>query len=106
HFNSLCNNVKFYQIRKFNIQQIKEFATRFFNSADRAKELMDALTDNRILERLPLTPLSISLISLLYEKQNFEIPATISDIYDNFNQLILGKSSATKRFQLLTFNFR
>lgn len=103
---TLCADVIFFQIRKFNDSQIKEFAFRFFNNQNLASNLLEALEDNRILERLPLTPLSLSLIALVFEKENYEIPATISDIYDNFNQLILGKLTANKRFELIKFNFR
>jgi hypothetical protein len=103
---SLCKDVQFFQIRKFNDTQIKEFASRFFKDEGLASNLLSALEDNRILERLPLTPLSLSLIALVYEKENYEIPATISDIYDNFNQLILGKITANKRFELINFSFR
>lgn len=103
---NMCAEVSFFQIRKFNDTQIREFAYRFFNNEGIASNLIEALEDNRILERLPLTPLSLSLIALVYEKENYEIPATISDIYDNFNQLILGKLTATKRFDIIKFNFR
>ncbi|MFY9243113.1 MAG: NACHT domain-containing protein [Polaribacter sp.] len=103
---SYCKGASFFQIRKFNDVQIKEFASRFFNNEGIATDLLDALEDYRILERLPLTPLSLSLIALVYEKENYEIPATISDIYDNFNQLILGKITATKKFEIINFNFR
>ncbi|MCG9791727.1 NACHT domain-containing protein [Flavobacterium algicola] len=103
---TLCADVNFFQIRKFNDLQIREFAFRFFNNAGITSNLIEALEDNRILQKLPLTPLSLSLIALVYEKENYEIPATISDIYDNFNQLILGKLTATKRFEIIKFNFR
>jgi len=103
---SFCNEVTYFQIRKFNDIQIKEFTSRFFNDEGISSKLIEALEDNRILERLPLTPLSLSLIALVYEKENYEIPATISDIYDNFNQLILGKITATKKFEIINFNFR
>jgi len=103
---SYCKDASLFQIRKFNDVQIKEFATRFFNDESIASNLLEALEDYRILERLPLTPLSLSLIALVYEKENYEIPATISDIYDNFNQLILGKITATKKFEIINFNFR
>lgn len=103
---SYCTEVDLFQIRKFNDIQIREFASRFFNSETIANDLLNALEDYRILQRLPLTPLSLSLIALVYEKENYEIPATISDIYDNFNQLILGKLTATKKFELINFNFR
>lgn len=101
-----CKDASFFQIRKFNDLQIREFASRFFDSDGIANNLLEALEDYRILERLPLTPLSLSLIALVYEKENYEIPATISDIYDNFNQLILGKITATKKFDIINFNFR
>lgn len=103
---SYCKGASLFQIRKFNDVQIKEFSTRFFNNEGIASNLLEALEDYRILERLPLTPLSLSLIALVYEKENYEIPATISDIYDNFNQLILGKITATKKFEIINFNFR
>lgn len=103
---NLCDDVELFQIKKFNDQQIKEFASRFFEDNSIADNLINALKDNRILERLPLTPLSLSLISLVFEKENYEIPATISDIYDNFNSLILGKIIADKRFDLINFAFR
>lgn len=103
---TMCADVNFFQIRKFNDLQIREFAFRFFNNEGIASNLIEALEDNRILQRLPLTPLSLSLIALVFEKENYEIPATISDIYDNFNQLILGKLTATKRFEIIKFNFR
>ncbi|WP_416440040.1 NACHT domain-containing protein [Leeuwenhoekiella sp. A16] len=102
----ISSKADLFKIRKFNNRQIKEFANRFFNSQNLSNNLIEALTDNRILERIPITPLSMSLISLVYEKENFEIPATISDIYDNFNQLILGKATANKQFELIKFNFR
>jgi len=103
---SYCKDVSYFQIRKFNDTQIKEFASRFFNDEGISNNMIEALEDYRILERLPLTPLSLSLIALVYEKENYEIPATISDIYDNFNQLILGKITATKKFEIINFNFR
>lgn len=103
---SFYKDLNVYQIRKFNDNQIKEFTTRFFKNEVIAQNLIEALEENRILERLPLTPLSLSLISLVYDKEDYEIPATISDIYDNFNQLILGKLTATKKFDLINFNFK
>lgn len=102
----LGENVSLYRIDKFNSTQVKEFVLRYFRSEIIAEDLINSLTDNRILERLPLTPLSLSLIALVFEKDRREIPATMSDVYDNFNQLILGKVTATNKFELITFAFR
>lgn len=106
-FNEHINQkMSYFNIEKFNDHQIKNFISKFFPSGSRAENLINALKENRILERLPITPLSISLISILFEEKNFEIPATISDIYDNFNQLLLGKANVESRFEFIDINFK
>lgn len=92
-------------IDKFNTDQIKRYVQHFFPDKIKAENLLDALKDNRLLERLPITPLTMSLISILFEEKNFEIPATIADIYDNFNSLLLGKATATSRIDLIDVSF-
>lgn len=93
-------------IEKFTNDQIKQFVDKFFPHKNKAESFLDALKDNRILERLPITPLSLSLISILFEEKDFEIPATISDIYDNFNTLLLGKALVSSRFEFIDINFK
>lgn len=105
-FQMNCEKLEYFQIEKFNTKQIKAFISKFFQGSGRSQELIDALSENRILERLPMTPLSISLISILFEEKNLEIPATISDIYDNFNLLLLGKSTVNRRFEFVDINFK
>jgi DNA polymerase III delta prime subunit len=101
------NKVNIYSIDKFNIEQIKQFISKFFPNEDgRAETLLDALRDNRILDKLPITPLTLSLISILYEENNLEIPATITDIYDNFNSLLLGKAIVSSRLEFIDSSFR
>ena len=106
-FNEHANQeLLYFNIEKFNDHQIKNFISKFFPDGSRAENLINALRENRILERLPITPLSISLISILFEEKNFEIPATISDIYDNFNQLLLGKANVESRFEFIDISFK
>ncbi|MCX2740892.1 NACHT domain-containing protein [Pontibacter anaerobius] len=96
-----------FSIEKFNNDQIKRFISTFFqNEESRAENLLDALRDNRILEKLPITPLTLSLISILYEENNLEIPATITDIYDNFNSLLLGKAIVSSKIDFIDVSFR
>lgn len=96
-----------YQIEKFNNEQIKKFVSSFFlGEKNKADELIDSLKENRIIERMPITPLTLSLISILYEENNLEIPATIADIYDNFNSLIIGRTSATSRIEFIDISFK
>lgn len=96
-----------YHIEKFNTEQVRQFVAKFFHGeSSRAENLLEALKENRIYEKLPVTPLTISLISILYEENDLEIPATITDIYDNFNSLLLGKAIVSSRLELIDVSFR
>lgn len=96
-----------YTIARFNNQQIQQFINKFFlNQQSRAEKLIEALRENRIIEKLPLTPLSLSLISILFEENDLEIPATITDIYDNFNSLLLGKAVVSSRIEFIDISFK
>ncbi|AHJ99362.1 NACHT domain-containing protein [Hymenobacter swuensis] len=93
-------------IDKFNNKQVKQFINKYFSSSSHADDLIQSIQENKILERLPITPLNLSLISILYEENNFEIPATITDIYDNFNNLLLGRSTIDSRIKFFDINIR
>lgn len=100
-------SVKTYDIGRFNNQQIEQFVKRFFlNQQQRAESLLESLRENRVIEKLPVTPLTLSLISILYEENDLEIPATITDIYDNFNSLLIGKPLVTSKIELIDVSFR
>lgn len=96
-----------YSIEKFNTEQIRKFISKFFLGEDnKADNLLEALKENRIIEKLPITPLTLSLISILYEENNLEIPATIADIYDNFNSLIIGRSTVSSKIEFIDISFK
>jgi len=96
-----------YRIDRFNADQVKKFVSSFFIGDEyKANNLLDALRENKIIDRLPITPLTLSLISILYEENNFEIPATITDIYDNFNALIIGKAVVSNKIEFIDISFK
>lgn len=98
---------KSYEISKFNYEQIKRFVSAFFSGDEfKTNNLLDALRENKIIERLPITPLTLSLISILYDEADFEIPATITDIYDNFNDLIIGKAVVSSKVEFIDVSFK
>lgn len=99
--------VEIYDIRRYNLEQIKHFLDAFFSGEEgKANNLLSALRENKIIDKLPLTPLNLSLISILFEEKDFEIPATISDIYDNFNDLIVGRAVVSKKVEFIDVNFK
>ena len=96
-----------FSIRKFNLTQIKLFLDAFFSGDEgKSSTLLDALRNNQMIERLPMTPLTLSLISILFEETEFEIPATLSDVYDNFNTLIIGKAVVSTKIEFIDISFK
>ena len=100
------SGVTSYEIRKFNLDQIKKFVSAFFRDDNKANNLLEALRENKIIEKLPITPLTLSLISLLYDENDYEVPATITDVYDNFNGLIIGKAVVSHKIELIDVSFK
>lgn len=99
--------VETYNIKRYNLEQIKHFLNAFFSGEeDKASNLLSALRENKIIDKLPLTPLNLSLISILFEEKDFEIPATISDIYDNFNALIVGRAVVSSKVEFIDVYFK
>lgn len=100
---SAGNNIKDVYIQKFNNQQVEKFASRYFEGkGNRAEGLLESLRENKILDKLPVTPLNLSLMSILYEETNQqELPATLNDIYDKFSNLLLGRTMVDKSIDFL-----
>lgn len=95
-------------ILKFTDEQVQKFAQRYFGEkTDRAQGLINSLRENKILEKLPLTPLNLSLMSILYEgNDNHEIPSTLNDVYKNFSNLLLGRSTVASKLDFLEINIK
>jgi DNA polymerase III delta prime subunit len=94
-------------IENFNLKQIEAFLQNFFKfDILKANDLLYSLHDNRILDKLPITPLTLSVISILYEERQYEIPATITDIYDNFHLFLLGRTSVQSSLEFLDINVK
>ncbi len=94
-------------IQNFNLKQIEAFLQNFFKFDElKANTLLHSLHDNRILDKLPITPLTLSVISILYEERQYEIPATITDIYDNFHLFLLGRNTVQSNLEFLDINIK
>lgn len=106
--NDLSNSedLRSFEIARFNTEQIERFVSNFLSDDNKTNNLLDALRENKILERLPITPLTLSLITILYEETDFEIPATITDIYKNFNTLIVGRGVVSSKIEFIDISFK
>jgi hypothetical protein len=94
------------RIHNFNIKQIELFIQKYFGGNDRGERFIQILKESNLFAKLPTTPLTITLLSLLYDQSGYEIPATITDIYDDFIKIMLGKLEVKDRTDLLLFNIK
>lgn len=102
----LIKKIRRYEISRFDTTQMQRFISSFLSDDKKTSDLLDAIRSNKILEKLPLTPLTLSLITILFEETDFEIPATVTDIYDNFNSLILGRAVVSSKIEFIDASFR
>lgn len=94
------------RIHNFNIKQIEIFIQKYFEGTDRGQKFIQILRESNLFAKLPTTPLTITLLSLLYDQNGYEIPSTITDIYDDFVKVMLGKLEIRNRNELLIFNIK
>jgi len=93
---------RYMEISDLNRQQIELFLSNYFSdNITKSKSLLKSLKDSEILEKLPKTPLTIALITMLFDEKEIEIPATITDLYELFVNLLIGKSTATETTDLI-----
>ena len=77
------------EIAPVNQQQIKTFLNYYFSgNTIKCKRLLKSLKDTGILDKLPKTPMTLALITILFDENEVEIPATITDLYRQFVDLL------------------
>jgi len=95
-------NFKYFEINAVSIQQAETFIGRYFNGETiKCQRLIKSLKDSRILDKLPKTPLTLTLLTSLFDENGFEIPATISDLYKYFIDILLNKNIKESHLDLL-----
>ncbi|MHC1780773.1 MAG: NACHT domain-containing NTPase [Bacteroidales bacterium] len=102
----ICKHTNTY-LSNFDQRQVKSYLDNFFRfDLVKSEKLWESLIDNHILERIPTTPLTISLVSILYEENGYEVPATLTDVYDNFNTFLLGRFNVKSRLDFLEISVK
>lgn len=99
-----CQKLKFKYLEITNVssQQAEQFIGRYFGEEQiKCKRLLKSLHDSHILDKLPKTPLTLALVTAIFDDSEMEIPATISDLYKSFTDLLLNKSFKDSTLDLL-----
>lgn len=105
-FEGTHKKVRELHLQNFNGRQLTSFIQKYFEDSTRGEKLIEVLKESNILDKLPTTPLTITLISLLYEDTEYEIPATLTDIYNDFISVLLGKLEVKHKMQLMDLELK
>lgn len=98
---------KILEIEDLNPAQIKEFISSFFGeNIIKSKRLLKSLQDTGLLDKLPKTPLTIALITIIFDEKEIEIPATLADLYRHFVELLLGKASIAQTTDVIEIGIK
>jgi len=93
---------KYLEINPLNKKQIELFLSNYFaDNIIKSKNLLKSLKDSGILEKLPKTPMTIALITILFDEKEIEIPATITDLYRQFVDLLLGRYTPESTVEII-----
>ncbi len=104
--NEICEHVHT-KLSNFDLNQVQQYLNTFFKrDLKKSEDLWNSLQDNKILEKIPSTPLTISLVSVLFEENGYEVPATITDVYDNFNTFLLGRLNVNSTLDFLRIDVK
>lgn len=88
---------KAYSISPLGMSQIRSFFGKWFkDNIDKASKLLGALEDKGIFDKLPKTPMTMTLVAIVYESQE-DIPSTLTELYEMFVELLTGKWDANRK---------
>jgi len=76
--------------------QIANFFIKWFGNKTAANKLMSSLEDKLLLEKLPKTPMAMTLLAIVYENKE-DLPSNITTLYGMFTELLLGKWDQYKK---------
>lgn len=98
---------RYLEIEQLNGKQVEQFLNNYFGEdLIKSKSLLKSLKDSAILEKLPKTPLTIALITILFDEKEIEIPATITDLYEMFVNLLIGKTEPKDNVELIEIGIK
>lgn len=93
---------KYLEMAPIDRRQVAQFLDSYFSdNLIKSKKLLKSLKDTGILEKLPKTPMTIALITIIFDEKEVEIPATITDLYRQFVDLLIGKYTAENTIEII-----
>jgi predicted NACHT family NTPase len=90
-------------LQPFNRQLTNKFFEKWFAKRPILKDrILQDLKNHDLVEKVPPTPIVLTLMAILVEQQeNVELPANLSELYQMFTDLLLGKWSLDRRINTM-----
>ena len=87
----------YFQTAPLRPEQVQRFITDYFNDdPKKGSGLIKSLQDSFLLDKLPCTPLTLTLVAAIFENSPYpEVPATVSSLYERFINLLTGRLTAS-----------
>lgn len=81
-----------WRLMPFQTRQVRSFISRWCAKQETESGLLSALRNHDLLDKLPNTPLVLTLLAILFDQDiNTDIPANLSELYQMFLDLLLGR---------------
>lgn len=90
----IFENFRKFEILPLEFNQVTELINKWYPTDIRQKDkLLNVLKKTALIVSIPKTPLSITLLSIIFEDEEKvdEIPANITELYNKFTEVFSGK---------------
>lgn len=87
------------ELEEFSLDQVREYATRWFTHAGRAELTESFMTESESVQDLRINPLLLSLLCNLYRSSG-EIPSNRREIYADCAELLFKRWDAHRQIQV------
>ncbi|MEI6776236.1 MAG: NACHT domain-containing protein [Chloroflexales bacterium] len=89
------------ELRNLTPTQMVKFVQNWYgNDSQFTAKMMQLLQSPLALQGLPTTPLTLVLVSALYEQGNKEMPANLTELFQKYVELALGRWDISKEISL------
>lgn len=85
------NHLTRYEIMPLNVGRILQFLETVCAGIDISGRLIEDLRRSPLFDQLPRTPIAIVLLGQLLRENRQELPSTITELYQKYMELVLGR---------------
>lgn len=97
----LLSGFKVLKVQDLSPDQMVQFVQNWYpDDAETARRLIGFINQPATLRGLPATPLTLALVAILYQSGSQEIPANLTELFQKYTELALGRWDDSKALSL------